>query len=291
MEPSKPKAEDKGKTSQSTSRESELTNSAAELSRDTGGHGHSQIISAAVAAAATAGSATLDQSALTLRLLSGQTCLPQPSSSESNSLARASQLMLELSRSDPAAIARLATSSTVELKTTSQQAQAVLKQEEQALRNTRLMLQQQLEQMTEVETDARASNAPGVKAPGDKKPAAAKRSGSSDEEDAKKPAAEELVDAEDTSQGKTSEIDDDELDDDAYFKGFDKEDSHKVNNETFPFRLYRMLYEVEKSGKQDVASFSNDGQMFCVRKPKRFVDVRKLVYGIVSAPEWFTRST
>ena len=69
--------------------------------------------------------------------------------------------------------------------------------------------------------------------------------------------------------------DEDELSDEAYFKDFDKEDSHKLNNETFPFRLYRMLFELEKSGIQDIASFASKGQVFVVHKPKRFVEVRR----------------
>jgi HSF-type DNA-binding len=69
--------------------------------------------------------------------------------------------------------------------------------------------------------------------------------------------------------------DEDDLNDDDYFKDFDTEDSHKLNNETFPCRLYRMLFEMEKSGIQDVASFASKVQVFVVHKPKRFVEVRK----------------
>jgi hypothetical protein len=67
--------------------------------------------------------------------------------------------------------------------------------------------------------------------------------------------------------------DEEEMNDDEYFKDFDTEDSHKLNNETFPFRLYRMLFELEKCGIQDVVSFTSKGQVFVVHKPKRFVEV------------------
>ena len=196
--------------------------------------------------------------------------------------ASATLLMQQLTQSDPsAAIAALASSGAVDLRTANLQAQAMLKEQEDSLRSTRLMLRQQCEQFTN-ETIADATNQESAASQEDKKPAA-QEADSSDDEDARKPAAREdpEEDASKDGEAATGEAqrgpepmyDDDDLDDDAYFKGFDKEDSHQVNNETFPFRLYRMLYEVEKSGKQDVASFSNDGQMFCVRKPKRFVDV------------------
>lgn len=261
-----------------------------------------------------------DVSALLLRLVmantnaSGSGCLPQPSGSSSTTTTQGNsslELIQRLSQSDPNAIAILATCSKADLKAANLQAQALLRQQEETLRNTRLLLQQQLDQVLSDEVNphtvasaapaaatedshssnrARAPSPTGSKgilaSPNGKRPSTKKEGSSQEEETAPLPEDEASNDGAACEPTRESlegvQYDDDDLDDDAYFKNFDKEDSHKVNNETFPFRLYRMLYEVEKSGKQDVASFSTDGQMFCVRKPKRFVEE--------VMPQYFTTS-
>lgn len=65
-----------------------------------------------------------------------------------------------------------------------------------------------------------------------------------------------------------------DVDDDTYYANLDAEDSHTLNNETFPFRVYRMLYEVEKKGKADIVSFCNNGKVLCIHRSKKFLSVR-----------------
>ena len=65
-----------------------------------------------------------------------------------------------------------------------------------------------------------------------------------------------------------------DIDDDTYYANLDTEDSHTLNNETFPFRVYRMLYEVEKKGKSDIVSFCNNGKVICIHRSKKFLSVR-----------------
>lgn len=68
------------------------------------------------------------------------------------------------------------------------------------------------------------------------------------------------------------EADDDKLSDEEYFKDFGANDDNRAICETFPLKLYRMLHEVEKSGKGDVVSFLPHGKSFAVRKPRAFVE-------------------
>ena len=65
-----------------------------------------------------------------------------------------------------------------------------------------------------------------------------------------------------------------DVDDDTYYANLDTEDSHTLNNETFPCRVYRMLYEVEKKGKADIVSFCNNGKVLCIHRSKKFLSVR-----------------
>lgn len=65
---------------------------------------------------------------------------------------------------------------------------------------------------------------------------------------------------------------DDKLTDDEYFENFSASDDNRVIQETFPLKLYRMLHEVEKSGKQNIVSFLPHGKSFVVHKPKAFVE-------------------
>ena len=67
--------------------------------------------------------------------------------------------------------------------------------------------------------------------------------------------------------------DDDELDDDVYYANLDLDDSRTLNNETFPCRLYRMLYEVEKNGQEDIVSFCRHGKVVCIHRSEQFVKV------------------
>lgn len=65
---------------------------------------------------------------------------------------------------------------------------------------------------------------------------------------------------------------DDKMTDDEYFENFSASDDNRVIQETFPLKLYRMLHEVEKSGKQNIVSFLPHGKSFVVHKPKAFVE-------------------
>ncbi|CAB9521704.1 shock factor protein 4 [Seminavis robusta] len=254
--------------------------------------------------------------------LQGQTQPQQPQASTDSSLESQILQRLGLSQSpgvsEPprSAVARLPStanstansttasnnSSSVEFQLACLQAQTLLRQQEDSLRNTRLLLQRfsdasSLTSSTAGEAGAGArgqsatdsaselliwrrlldndnsnelggSSGTAAAASASAQPLA--RSTSQDS------AAMEEVDqhAHDNSQPDSADFcqDEDDLNDDDYFKDFDTEDSHKLNNETFPFRLYRMLYEVETNGQADVASFASKGQVFLVHRPKRFVE-------------------
>jgi hypothetical protein len=48
-------------------------------------------------------------------------------------------------------------------------------------------------------------------------------------------------------------------------------DNQDPNSDTFPFKLYRMLSEAEKDGKEDIVSFLHHGRAFAIHKPRDFV--------------------
>ena len=75
------------------------------------------------------------------------------------------------------------------------------------------------------------------------------------------------------SHGQVVEHDQPEMKDAEYFElfGFNDEDGVQIINETFPHKLYRMLYEVEKNNQGDIVSFFGHGKAFIVHQPKRFV--------------------
>lgn len=64
-----------------------------------------------------------------------------------------------------------------------------------------------------------------------------------------------------------------EMQDAEYFElfGFNDEDGVQIINETFPHKLYRMLFEVERKGLEDIVCFFPHGKVFIVKDPKRFV--------------------
>ena len=65
-----------------------------------------------------------------------------------------------------------------------------------------------------------------------------------------------------------------EEDDETYFNdtGADEVDrDFKRSQENFPLKLYRIIYEVVKSGRGDVISFFPHGRAFAVHKPKEFI--------------------
>lgn len=171
--------------------------------------------------------------------------------------------------------------------------QAVLRQEEERLKALRLLLQQQLER-----SSAASSSTPAARSEDNQSPVAAASAatniaasstsatpkddplsrsnskgdvaasgGDGTNADGERPAG---LDADPAGDDNDSE---DNLDDEEYFKNFDTEDSHILNNETFPSRLYRMLYEAQKEGRQDIVSFSSNGKIVCIHKPRRFVAV------------------
>lgn len=75
------------------------------------------------------------------------------------------------------------------------------------------------------------------------------------------------------AQGRPAEDEQPEMKDGEYFElfGFNDEDGVQIINETFPHKLYRMLFEVEKKGQEDIVSFFPHGKAFIVHKPKAFV--------------------
>lgn len=179
-------------------------------------------------------------------------------------------------------------------------AQALLKQQEDQLRATRLLLQQHqldavapssapssrsssilardpmasllaLSGSTSSATSAAASSAHDALAA----LAAVRRSSvqsvasaASVCEAAAKVAAEE--DSEDEAE--------EEISDEEYFKNYvaeaasqDSDVEDRANNESFPHKLYRMLYEVEREGLGAIVSFLPSGRGFTIHKPKDFV--------------------
>lgn len=95
-------------------------------------------------------------------------------------------------------------------------------------------------------------------------------------EAAAKVAAEEEADEED------------DISDEEYFKAYasekdgkeDQDAEDRANNESFPHKLYRMLFEAEKDGHDGIVSFLPSGRGFTIHKPKDFVE--KLM------PKYFT---
>jgi len=64
-----------------------------------------------------------------------------------------------------------------------------------------------------------------------------------------------------------------EMNDAEYFElfGFNDEDGVQIINETFPHKLYRMFFEVERNKQEDIVSFFPHGKAFIVKNSKRFV--------------------
>lgn len=67
----------------------------------------------------------------------------------------------------------------------------------------------------------------------------------------------------------------DKLSDEEFFSDKAPEGGHHedrdTKNETFPIKLYRMLFEAEEEGKQDVVSFAPSGRAFYIHKPEQFM--------------------
>lgn len=72
------------------------------------------------------------------------------------------------------------------------------------------------------------------------------------------------------------------LSDEEYFKDFSTKDSSseqegdaedgKVNSESFPHKLYRMLYEAEHEGNENIVSFLPSGRGFAIHDSKKFMN-------------------
>lgn len=186
----------------------------------------------------------------------------------------------------------------------SKQAQALLKHHEDRLRATRLLLQQQ-EQDGNMQRDpiilastamaaAKAAQTSVLGELAGFTDAVRRESGAVSsllhvggsnqlgEEDLQAAAAGEDVKEENRSAGdsedeKDNDMDmdegyDDQMSDNEYFENFTSTDDNRVIQETFPLKLYRMLHEVEKIGKQNIVSFLPHGKSFVVHKPKAFVE-------------------
>ncbi|CAB9505345.1 shock factor protein [Seminavis robusta] len=74
----------------------------------------------------------------------------------------------------------------------------------------------------------------------------------------------------------------DQMGDEEYFKAFTlkegksedgsaSDSDDKAGNESFPHKLYRMLYEAEQDGHARIVSFLPSGRGFTIHKPKEFV--------------------
>jgi hypothetical protein len=64
----------------------------------------------------------------------------------------------------------------------------------------------------------------------------------------------------------------DELSDDDFFsESADHNEDRDTKNETFPMKLYRMLYETDTNGKSDIVSFAPSGKAFYIHKPDVFM--------------------
>lgn len=50
-------------------------------------------------------------------------------------------------------------------------------------------------------------------------------------------------------------------------------DDGKASNESFPHKLYRMLYEAEQDGKDNVVSFLPSGRGFVIHEPRKFEEI------------------
>lgn len=68
------------------------------------------------------------------------------------------------------------------------------------------------------------------------------------------------------------EVDDDKLSDEEYFRDFALNEDDRVVQESFPLKLYRMLYEVKKRDRGHIVSFLSRGKSFAVHKPVAFVE-------------------
>lgn len=62
--------------------------------------------------------------------------------------------------------------------------------------------------------------------------------------------------------------------------GADEENPEDLENDTFPFKLFRMLAKVEEDGKQDIVSFTSNNRAFIIHKPHKFTNE--------IMPEYFT---
>jgi len=68
---------------------------------------------------------------------------------------------------------------------------------------------------------------------------------------------------------------DDHLSDKQYFDAFaaaSDEDNNRLLQESFPLKLYRMLFEVEQAGQDNIISFLPHGKAFFIHRPKDFVE-------------------
>jgi len=97
-----------------------------------------------------------------------------------------------------------------------------------------------------------------------------------------------------TTGNNPGEAGQEEMKDEEYFElfGFNDEDAIQIINESFPQKLYRMLFEAEKRGQDEIVSWFPHGKAFMVKSPKRFVgrysDSSTSVQHIVA---WFTFMT
>ncbi|CAB9527672.1 shock factor protein (Partial), partial [Seminavis robusta] len=81
---------------------------------------------------------------------------------------------------------------------------------------------------------------------------------------------------EDDEDGDVSDQDEDALDDEAFYRkrnSVETVEDLRLQNETFPVKLYRMLYEVEKNGKADIVSFLPHGRSFAIHKQNEFATI------------------
>ena len=96
-----------------------------------------------------------------------------------------------------------------------------------------------------------------------------------DDEDDDEEDEEAKVEATPSSSSGAAKADDSESDDEeeaGVMAGATEEDEEDhPANDTFPFKLHRMLEHAEKSNLDDVISFTPDGRLFAIHKPREFV--------------------
>lgn len=87
---------------------------------------------------------------------------------------------------------------------------------------------------------------------------------------------EECIDekAGENNGGDVEDDDNDAIGDEGYFVAHPRKDLNtKQKRETFPLKLYRILYEAEENGHADIISFLPHGESFRVHKPKEFMSL------------------